>query len=412
MSISTSSPKADTRMSRRTLPDAVAFALLASIVVSFLAGSSAPTPLYATYQAEWHFSSITTTVVFGVYAIAVLVALLIAGRLSDHLGRRPVLLGAIVGQIAAMVVFATADGVTALLVARVVQGVAAGAALGAVGAGLLDIDARRGAVANSVAPGLGTGGGALLSALVIQFLPGPTRLIYLLLAAVLVLQAVGVALMRETANPGPGALRSLRPTVGVPTHVRGEVWAAAPILFAVWALAGLYGSLGPALVRGLSGSTSAILGSLGLFVLAGTAAITVLVAKNLSPQRLAVLGAVMLMVGVATTLVAVALSWLTMFFLATAVAGVGFGAGFQGAIRTVVTRVEPHHRASVLSVLYVVSYLGLGLPAVVAGFLVVHAGGVILTAREYGVFVIVLAALALVGLIRGQRPAPIPQPSV
>src|SRR5882757_1087084 len=129
---------------RRRLPNGVAFVLQASITISFLAASSAPTPLYAVYQAEWGFDPITTTVVFGVYALAVLLGLLTLGKLSDHVGRRPVLLAALAAQAASMVVFATADGVSGLLVARVVQGLSTGAALGAIGAGMMDIDRPRG----------------------------------------------------------------------------------------------------------------------------------------------------------------------------------------------------------------------------------------------------------------------------
>src|SRR6478736_2024458 len=101
------------------LPSNVALYLLASLVVSFLAASAAPTPLYGTYQTEWGFSAITTTVVFGVYAIAVLAALLTLGRLSDHLGRRPVLLAAIAVQALSLVLFVHAGDVDELLVARV-----------------------------------------------------------------------------------------------------------------------------------------------------------------------------------------------------------------------------------------------------------------------------------------------------
>src|SRR3954470_21892650 len=96
------------------LSTTAALYLQASIVVALLAGSSAPTPLYAVYQQEWGFSPVTTTLVFGVYAIAVLLSLLTLGRLSDHLGRRPVLLVALAAQAAAMVVFATAHGVPEL----------------------------------------------------------------------------------------------------------------------------------------------------------------------------------------------------------------------------------------------------------------------------------------------------------
>jgi MFS family permease len=118
---------------RRTLPASAALYLLASIVVSLLAGSSAPTPLYAIYQGQWGFSPITTTIIFGIYAIAVLSSLLVFGRLSDHVGRRPVLLVALAVQMVTMVLFATADGVPALVTARVVQGLSTGAAIAAIG---------------------------------------------------------------------------------------------------------------------------------------------------------------------------------------------------------------------------------------------------------------------------------------
>src|ERR1700733_1088788 len=98
------------------LTKSLAFYLQASIILFFLAGSSAPTPLYAVYQAAWGFTPITITVVFGIYAIAVLAALLVVGSLSDHIGRRPVLIVATLMQAFAMILFATADGVGALLV--------------------------------------------------------------------------------------------------------------------------------------------------------------------------------------------------------------------------------------------------------------------------------------------------------
>jgi len=169
------------------------FALLASIVLFFLAGSSAPTPLYAVYQAAWGFSPVTVTVIFGIYAVAVLVTLLTFGALSDHVGRRPVLIVATLMQAVTMLIFATAHGLGALLVARVVQGLSTGAAIGAIGAGLLDIDRPRGTVANSVAPMAGTATGGMLSALMVQYLPVPTRLVYLTLAAIFVLQAAGAS---------------------------------------------------------------------------------------------------------------------------------------------------------------------------------------------------------------------------
>src|SRR3989442_14792304 len=99
---------------RLRLGPRVAFSLQASIIVSFLATSSAPTPLYATYQAKWDFSPITVTVIFGVYAFVFLAALLTVGALSDHIGRRPAVLVAVILQAVAVVVFIQAGSVTAL----------------------------------------------------------------------------------------------------------------------------------------------------------------------------------------------------------------------------------------------------------------------------------------------------------
>jgi MFS family permease len=384
-----------------------AILLLASLIVALLASSAAPTPLYAIYQARWGFSPITTTVVFGVYALAVLTSLLTLGKLSDHLGRRPILLTAIAVHAASLVVFATADGVPELLVARVVQGLSTGAALGAIGAGMLDIDRERGTFANAVSPGMGTGSGALLSALLVRYLPAPTHLVYYVLLGVLALQALGIALMRETVTRKPGALATLVPEIKLPRELRKPVLVATPVLFAVWALAGLYGALGPALVRTLTGSSEVIYGASSLTALAAPAVIAVVALRNASARTVMRTGIITLIIGVAVTLLALDIRSITLFFIGTVVSGVGFGSGFQGGIRTVVPRAAAHERAGVLSLLYTVSYLGLGLPAVIAGFLVVHGGGLVTTAYEYGAAVIVLATPALVELLRPARPAAI-----
>jgi MFS family permease len=384
--------------------------LLASVIVALLASSAAPTPLYAIYQAKWHFTPITTTVVFGVYAIAVLAALLVLGKLSDHVGRRPVLLTAIAVQAISLLIFATASGVPTLLAARVVQGLSTGAALGAIGAAMLDIDRDLGTFVNAVAPGMGTASGVILSALAIRFLPDPAHLIYLALIGVLALQAVAIATMRETVGRAPGALASLRPEIALPRTLWGPVLTAAPVLFAVWALAGLYAALGPALVHSLTGSGDVVLGGLSLFVLAASAVVAIIVLRRTSARVVMAVGSVTLAAGVAVTVVAVNAGWTAVFFAGSAIAGVGFGSGFQGGIRTVVPLAAPHQRAGVVSLLYVVSYLGLGVPAVLAGFGVVHGGGLINTTRYYGAAVIALAVLALVSLAKN-RPASAPEPA-
>lgn len=376
--------------------------LLASLVVSLLAGSAAPTPLYAIYQRQWGFSPITTTIVFGVYAVAVLAALLALGRLSDSVGRKPVLLAALGVQVLSMLVFAGAGGVGELMAARVIQGLATGAALGAIGAGMLDVDRERGALANALSPGLGTGSGALISALFVQFLPGPTHLVYFALIGVFALQAVGVGLLRETVTRVPVTASVFVPEVRLPRAVRGPVLAAAPVLFAVWALAGLYAALGPALVQTLTGSASVVLGAASVTVLTVTAVSSVYLLRNVYARSVLVTGIAALVVGVAITLIALGVGSVGLFFAGTAVSGIGFGAGFQGGIRTVVPQAAPHERAGVLSLLFVISYLGMGVPAVAAGFGATDGLGLLGSARDYGIALIATAGLALVGLRRSR----------
>ncbi|HEX4290358.1 MAG TPA: MFS transporter, partial [Trebonia sp.] len=393
-------PIPTTAARRPRLTGRPALYLLASLVVSLLAASAAPTPLYAIYQRMWGFTPITITIVFGVYAVAVLVALLTLGRLSDSVGRRPVLLAALGVQILSMVVYATAGGVGELMVARIIQGLATGAALGAIGAGMLDVDRERGALANALSPGLGTGSGALISALFVQFLPAPTRLIYVALIGVFAAQAVGVALLRETVTPVPVTRAVFAPEVRLPRAVRGPVLAAAPVLFAVWALAGLYAALGPSIVQALTGNASVVLGSASLTALTVTAVSSVYLLRNVPPRSVLVWGIGGLVAGVAITLIALGTGSVALFFAGTAVSGVGFGAGFQGGIRTVVPVAAPHERAGVLSLLFVVSYLGMGVPAVAAGFGATDGLGLLGSARVYGIALIVLAGLALAGLRR------------
>jgi MFS family permease len=384
------------------LPRSAAFALLASTILTLLASSSAPTPLYATYQADWGFSDTTVAVIFGVYAVAVLGSLLVFGSLSDHVGRRPVLTAALSAQALVMIVFATASGLDVLLLARVLQGLATGAALGAIGAGLVDLHPSRGPVANTVAAAAGTASGALGSALLVQLLPDPTELVYLLLAALFLIQAAGIALTAETSQRVAGARESLRPVLAIPPAVRGALLVATPTLVAVWALAGFFASLGPSLTGLVAHTHSKILSAGPLFVLALSGSLTVLAFHRTDASRFALIGSLLVIAGTGVVVWSIAETSAAAFFVGAAIAGAGFGAGFQGGLRTIIPLAEPHQRAGVISVAYVISYLALGLPAILAGVLVVHST-VTHTAEEFAVAVIVLAALTAAGLVRSAR---------
>jgi predicted MFS family arabinose efflux permease len=398
--MSTSTPPAlEVPATRTGSGSIVRLTLLASIAISFLAASAAPTPLYQHYDQVWHGTALTTTEAFGVYAVAVLGGLLVLGGAATHVGRRPVLLTALGLQAVALVLFTTADSFGPLFVGRVLQGIAAGAALGTLGAAMIEAHHEHGTVASSAAPAAGTGIGALAAGITVSYLPWPTHLIYVVIIAVFALQAIGVLTLLEATPTRRGLLASLRPRVAVPASARSAFAAAAPAAFAVWALAGLYGSLGPAVLRAMSPSSPTVLGGFILFELAIVASVTTIVLRAHDGRRQMVAGLASIIVGVAGLAVAIAAGSVTGFLLATVVAGFGFGSGLQGSIRTTVPLAEPHERAGLLAAVYLVCYAGMGIPAVAAGFAVSHGTDLTTAAVTYALGVILLGAgaFALLG---------------
>lgn len=371
---------------------------LAITLLTFLAASSAPTPLYHLYQEGLHFSAGMLTLIFGVYALSLLVALLTVGSLSDHLGRKPVIFTALLLEMLAMLLFIHEDSVAWLIAARTLQGFATGMATAVLGAALLDTDRQHGPLINSVAPLLGMACGAMGCSLLVEFAPFPTTLIYWTLLSLMVLQAVYVWRLPETVSRIPGALASLWPTLHVPLQARRALWIALPVDIAVWTMGGFYLSLAPSLVRAATGSTSNLIGGGLVAVLTLSGALMIFSLRNRPADKTLRLGAVLLAVGVALILSAVHAASLPLFFLATLIAGSGFGAGFLGALRSVVPLALPHERAGLMSAFYVLSYLAFCVPSLLAGNLT-RTFGLIATTDAYGVSLIVLALSALAALL-------------
>ncbi|EZP65169.1 MULTISPECIES: MFS transporter [Pseudomonas] len=371
---------------------------LAITLLTFLAASSAPTPLYHLYQEGLHFSAGMLTLIFGVYALSLLAALLTVGSLSDHLGRKPVIFAALVLNMLAMLLFINEGSVAWLIAARTVQGFATGMATAVLGAALLDTDRQQGPLVNSVAPLLGMACGAMGSSLLVEFAPLPTQLIYWTLLALMLVQALYVWRLPETVDRIPGAVASLRPTLHVPPQARRALWLSLPVDVAVWAMGGFYLSLAPSLVRAATGSTSNLIGGGLVAVLTLSGALVIFTLRNRPASKVLRLGAALLAVGVALILTAVHSASLPLFFIATLIAGSGFGAGFLGALRSVVPLALPHERAGLMSAFYVLSYLAFCLPSLLAGNLI-RSFGLIATTDGYGAVLILLALGALVALL-------------
>jgi MFS family permease len=375
-----------------------AFWLVAGVLFLSLAAASAPAPLYGVYQAQFRFSAATLTAVFAVYALVVLITLLVFGSLSDYLGRRPVIIATLAVNIGACVLFLTAQGVGLLFAARVLQGIAVGAATGALGAALIDLQPEGSGLAPVVNTGatiLGLAVGALGASGLVQYGPAPTRLVWWLLLGAFFVAIAGILVMRESAARRPGVLTSLRPRVKVPPRARGTFAVAVPCLQAAWALAGLYLSLGPSLAAQVLGSPNRLWGGLTVFLLAGIGAAATVLCRGLAPPTAMLAGCLVLLTGAAVTFASIAAMSAAAFLSGTAVAGVGFGMAFLGAFRTLSALADPGERAALIAGIFTVNYLAFGIPALIAGVAVTRYG----LHRTALVYLGVIAALATAAAI-------------
>ena len=368
--------------------------LLGTLLFTFLAASAAPTPLYASYQQVWGFSTFWLTWVFAVYAFALLAALLMGGRLSDHLGRRPVILAALALEAVSMLMFHQAQGLTDLVIARTLQGFATGIATSAVGAALLDVDRERGPWLNSLAPLLGMAGGALGCGLLVEFAPAPLQLVYRLFLLLFVLQGLLLMRLPDLLPRRPGLLAALRPQLAVPPQARAVLWRVLPLELAVWAVGGFYLSLMPALIKAATGTSSILVGGgvVAGLTLSGAASLHGL---RLWPAgRLLRLGAAALVAGPLLLWLAVVSGQLGLFSMGTVITGIGFGSGFLGATRSVLPLAESTQRAGLLAAFYVLSYLAFCLPALAVSSLVPRLG----LAGAAQLYLVGVIALALFGM--------------
>lgn len=374
------------------------FLVSAAGLLVIAAQAGAPSPVYPVYAAEWHLSPFTMSVVFAIYVVGLLATLLTTGSLSDHVGRRPVAIAALAVAVLAVAVLLTAQGVAMLLVGRLLQGAAMGIGAASLGAALLDFGAqlrpRLAAALNGALPPLGLAVGAIVGSLLVEYGPHPTRTVYVVLAIVLTVLTGALFFVAERREPRPGALRSLVPSAGIPPATRPVFVAVLGCLTASWALGGLYLATGPSLVRTLFDAQAPLVGGLAIAAVTATGAVVGIVTQGLDGLRVIRVGAGALVAGAALLIVSVATESLALFFVASVVAGVGFGGAFQGGLRLVLAAVPAARRAGTLSTVYLVSYTAFGGPAVIAGLLT-PTFGLRTVVDAYAAFVALVSVAAL-----------------
>jgi predicted MFS family arabinose efflux permease len=343
-----------------------------------MTAASAPTPFYVGLTETLGLSPLQVAELFSAYVGPLLLALVFAGSLSDHLGRRPVLCGGFLALAGSTMMLWQADAFGLLLGARVVQGIATGGLIAAVSATVFDFEpeGRHGlaGAANSASVMIGLALGAAGSGALVDHVADAWSVVFGGLTAVFVASAALVWLLPETSTREPGALRSLVPRFSVPQASRRPLARATPVLVAGWATGGVHLSLGGLIVR----DTLEIRGALGqsvvLTVLATVGAGACWATRRWQATRMTVVATATLAVGTVVIMAACAVSSLIGVVLGAAVGGVGFGTAFLAVVRTLEPTVDPARKGELLAAVYVISYLAYGLPAILAGVLASTSG--------------------------------------
>jgi MFS family permease len=371
--------------------------LVATLLVVCMASSTLLSPFYPQWQEDWGLSTVVMTIVFAVYPLALLLTLLVAGSVSDHLGRRPVTTAAMVILAIALGIFAVSGDAGMLLLGRVLQGISTGLAMTTLGAYSAELQPTRmpglAALVNAAAPTVGLALGAVVGGVVLDVWRDPVAVLFGVSAVISLVAAFTVWFLPETSPRIPGVARSLIPTVHVPAAARSTFVRSVPAIAAAWATGGLFISLGASIVGRLFDESSHLLQGLTIGVIAGVGTVSVILMRRSSADAGFLVGTSTLAAGTILGVVAVTLHALPLYFVALALTGWGFGTAYAGALRLILPLAPARERAGLFSAIYVVAYLAFGVPAVIAG-IAIPIVGLEATAVAYGVLVVVAAVAA------------------
>lgn len=390
-----------TRLNRPTI--AVAFALLTTLLTS-----NGPSPLYVVFQRRFGFSASSLTEVFATYAVAVLVALVVVGRLSDVIGRRRVMIPAMLCLITSAALFAGARSLPWLFAARAVQGLGTGAMTAAATAALVELDPdqdrRRASLINTSAFLCGAALGPLLFGLLAQYLPAPTVVPFVADIVLLSIGLVGVWSVPETVDLTAVVARWQLQRPRVPRPVAASFALAAMTVALSWSVGALYASLGPSINRELLHVNSHAAAGLVLFLFFALGGVGQLALRSWASRLSMGAGAVGIGAGMSLVYVSFLTGSVPVFLLGTVLAGVGSGLGFKGSLALVNHIAPPARRAELVSAFNLVGYLALALPVVGVGVLTAPMGFKGATGM-FTLGVVVLATTVLIGVVRApERP--------
>jgi MFS family permease len=369
------------------------FALLAAF-----AAVGSTVPLFNVYRAEDGFTNAGISVAVVVYSAATLTTLLVLGRLSNHLGRRPISIASLSLLLLGCVLLLNVHEIGILVAGRLLLGIGAGLASSSLTSYIVDAAPARPAwlasVASSQTVMLGLAVGAVSSGALIQYAPWPRQLIYLVVIGLLLVSVVLIAISPETVARKRGARRSMRPSVHVPARVRHLIPVTAAVLLSTWSVGAFYQAFVPALVENQLHTASPLILGLVFAAYMGPSALGAPLGSRFTPATAQRIGMSVFLVGMTGIITAVTTGTLLLFIVSTTVAGAAQGIAISAATRGLLQGSTLADRAATFSVIYLISYSGATIPAFIAGQLS-NTFSLPQIVLGYGVFALLATACTL-----------------
>jgi MFS family permease len=341
-----------------------------SLVAAFAAVGST-IPLFNIYRAEEGFTNAGISMTVVAYSAATLTTLLVLGRLSNHLGRRPTSIASLGLFLLGCLLLLSVHDIGILIAGRLLMGLGAGLASSSLTSYIVDAAPTRPAwlasVASSQTVMLGLAVGAIASGALVQFGPWPRDLIYLVVIGLLLVSVALIAVSPETATPTPGAWRSLRPSVRVPAPVRHLLPVAAAVFLSTWATGAFYQAFVPALVEDQLRTRSSLVLGLVFAAYMAPSALGAPLGGRFTPAAAQRLGMIAFLAGMIGIITAIATGTLALFIAATIVAGASQGIAISATTRGLLHGSTLADRPPIFSAIYLLSYSGATIPALIAG---------------------------------------------
>jgi len=389
----------------RNRTQTIAFVAVVYAFTVVMMGTTLPTPLYPDFSEEFGFGTLMTTVIFAVYALGVLAALIGVGRFSDTIGRRPMLYAGVALSLLSAVFFIIGGSLEMLFIGRVISGFSAGIFTSTATVAVMESapQNRRG-IAPAVATGANIGGlglGTLLAGVVADLAPDPTHTVFVVQAVLVAIAGLGLLTVPETVDVRKGARPKLQ-RVSVPPSVRGVFAQAAVGAIAGFAVFGLFSAVAPDFLADVLDEKSPIVSGVVVFVLFASSAITQIVLSKAPIRPSLLYGYVALIVSMIVLIVSLHMESLIALVVAAVISGASQGVLFAKGIAAIAARVEPHRKADATSAYFVVAYVAISVPIIATGF-AEQAWGLRTASVAFSVVVIVLALGGLVSLLMRPR---------